>query len=197
MEGRVPAGRSLRSTPPSAVESKLPARESFQATWLHLRSRSGNVAEHSLNARCPLRDRPCCVVQRRHGETLPHFREFSGFVVIVVLGSISSAPSAQHTRTPIGSQETRNGVVWFAESSIRPPVSRPRGPVPADRHPSRHRASRSGREIHIAAGLALSTLASGAGSSGCRLCCCAKAAVWRMKNRTYAPGTYLAETTFF
>jgi hypothetical protein len=34
--GRVPVGCSLRSTPPSAVESKPPARESFQATWLHV-----------------------------------------------------------------------------------------------------------------------------------------------------------------
>ncbi len=35
MEGaHVPVGCSLRSTPPSTVESKLPARESFQATWL-------------------------------------------------------------------------------------------------------------------------------------------------------------------
>ena len=52
-------------------------------------------------------------------------------------------------------------MVWcgFAESSIKPPVSRPRGPVAADRHPSRHRASRSGREIHIATGLVLSTFA--------------------------------------
>jgi hypothetical protein len=36
---------------------------------------SGSVAEHSLNAPCPLRDRPCRAAQRRIGETLPHFRE--------------------------------------------------------------------------------------------------------------------------
>jgi hypothetical protein len=52
MEGRVPAGCSLRSTPPSADESKLPARESFQATWLHLRIRRRGIA------RLPAMDAP-------------------------------------------------------------------------------------------------------------------------------------------
>ena len=36
---------------------------------------SVSVAEHSLNAPCPLRDRLCRAVQRRPGETLLHFRE--------------------------------------------------------------------------------------------------------------------------
>jgi hypothetical protein len=36
-------GVPLHSTPPSAVESKLPARESFQATWLHLRIRRSGI----------------------------------------------------------------------------------------------------------------------------------------------------------
>jgi hypothetical protein len=34
-----------------------------------------SVAAHSLNAPCPLRDRPCRAVQRQPGETLLHFRE--------------------------------------------------------------------------------------------------------------------------
>jgi hypothetical protein len=98
------------------------------------------------------------------GGTVRHCRifvKFSGFVVIVVchVGSISSAPSAQQ-HAGLRAVSKRHGMVWCgAESSIKPAVSRPRGPVLADRHPSRHRASRSGREIHIAAGLALSTLA--------------------------------------
>jgi hypothetical protein len=36
-------GVPLRSPPPSAVESKLPAHESFQATWLHLRIRRSGI----------------------------------------------------------------------------------------------------------------------------------------------------------
>jgi hypothetical protein len=36
---------------------------------------SENVVEHSSNAPCPLRDRPCRVDQRRRGETLQRFHE--------------------------------------------------------------------------------------------------------------------------
>jgi hypothetical protein len=35
---------------------------------------SASVAAHSLNAPCPLHDRPCRVVQRQPGETSLHFR---------------------------------------------------------------------------------------------------------------------------
>jgi hypothetical protein len=97
------------------------------------------------------------------------FVKFSGFVVIVVchVGSISSAPSAQQ-HAGLRAVPKRHEMVWcgFTESSIKPPVSRPRGPVPADCHPSRHRASRSGREIHIAASLVLSTFAGWRGLIG-------------------------------
>src|SRR5260370_22439337 len=47
MEGRIPVGSSLRSTPPSAGEFKLPAREWFQATWLHLRIRHSGIGRWS------------------------------------------------------------------------------------------------------------------------------------------------------
>jgi hypothetical protein len=39
-------GVPLRSTPPSADESKLPARELFQATWLHLRIRRSGIGQN-------------------------------------------------------------------------------------------------------------------------------------------------------
>ena len=118
-------------------------------------SRSGSVAEHSLNAPCPLRDRPCCVVQRRHGETLPHFREVQRLCCDRCLPCRFHKFSSQRAttrRTPTRSYESRNGVVWICRKFHQtPPVSRSRGPVPADRHPSRRRASRNGRGIHAAA----------------------------------------------
>ena len=79
-------------------------------------SRSGSVAERSLNAPCPLRDRPCCVVQRRHGETLPHFREVQRLCYDRCLPCRFHKFSSQRAttrRTPTRSYESRNGVVWI------------------------------------------------------------------------------------
>src|ERR1700682_437091 len=120
------------------------------------------------------------------------FVKFSGFVVIVVchVGSISSAPSAQQ-HAGLRAVPKSHGMVWcgFAESSIKPPVSRPRGPVPADRHsissPSfakwarNSHSSRLGVE-HVREVARVHRDAVYAAVQ--------KPAVWRMKNRTYAPG---------
>jgi hypothetical protein len=120
------------------------------------------------------------------------FVKFSGFVVIVVchVGSINSAPSAQQ-HAGLRAVPRSHGMVWcgFAESSIKPPVSRPRGPVPADRHsissPSfakwarNSHSSRLGVE-HVREVARVHRDAVYAAVQ--------KPAVWRMKNRTYAPG---------
>src|ERR1700704_4893079 len=82
------------------------------------------------------------------------FVKFSGFVVIVVchVGSISSAPSAQQ-HAGLRPVPKSHGMVWcgFAESPINTTGIAIAGLVPADRHPSRRRASRNGRGIHTAA----------------------------------------------
>jgi len=81
-----------------------------RSAWLH----SGSVAEHSLNAPGPLRDRPCHVVQRRPGETLLHFREVQRLCCDRCLPCRFHQLSSQRAttrRTPSRSEKSRNGVV--------------------------------------------------------------------------------------
>src|ERR1017187_10381652 len=74
---------------------------------------SVSVAEHSLNAPCPLRDRLCRAVQRRPGETLLHFREVQRLCCDRYLPCRFHEFSSQRAttrRTPTRSQKSRNGV---------------------------------------------------------------------------------------
>jgi hypothetical protein len=75
---------------------------------------SGSVAEHSLNAPCPLRDRPCRAAQLRPGETLPHFRGVRQLCCDRCLPCRFHKFSSQRAttrRTPSRSQKSRNGVM--------------------------------------------------------------------------------------
>ena len=69
--------RSLKEGPAASRTffSSISAAGSWRGPGHFACLRSGSAAEHSSNAPCPLRDRPCRAVRLRHGATLPRFRE--------------------------------------------------------------------------------------------------------------------------
>ena len=98
--------------------------------------RSGSVAEHSLNAPCPLRDRPCRAVQRQPGETLLHFREVQRLCCdhYLPFRLHKFSPQRATTRgTPTRSQKSRNGVRRICGKFHQYPDSATAVPSPAPR----------------------------------------------------------------
>jgi hypothetical protein len=87
--------------------------------------------------------------------------------------------------------------VDLQESSIKPPVSRPRGPSPQTvihRVAERREVGRNSRSTRLGVEHVRQVARVHRDAVYAAV---QKPVVWRMENRTYAPGTYLAETTFF